>query len=345
MKTPLVCSFLIMLGLMIAPLRAQPAPRPAGAVPPAPTTQQLQESLDAKQYAQVLKDSQRMLALKGPAAKEFSKSDVLMLRAEAYVRLKQQSQAIDAYKQATKETDDPTKAGLPKAMVKLIGQSKAFMYTPKPSSDPTKPSAPLDISDPAQRKIALKALFDDEWKPTQTKIDALKRQGTTQLPPILEAAQLAGEMRGLELAATGKDAQTSTALSDLTDSAAKLMTEYIDRQTRNVDDIDHDANRPQSNSANDTTRMGVTAVQAKDLKMIISNCEKLTVAAELVANSAGAKANDFRIISDRSTTLGKKATDVLNADYNQPLDYGRPTIITTPGGRTPTQRGGYQQPR
>ena len=207
MNKPFICFFVLIAGFIVSHLHAQPA-RP-GAAPP-PTTQQLQQSLDAKQYAQVLKDSQRMLSLKGAAAKDFDKADVLVLRAEAYLQLKQQSGAIEAYKQAIKETDDPVKAGVPKAMLTLIQRSKQLVYTPKPSNDPTKPVAPLDITDAKQRKQALTALFEEEWKPTQTKIDALKRKGATQLPPILEAASLAGEMRGLELAATGSDAQTST---------------------------------------------------------------------------------------------------------------------------------------
>ena len=137
-----------------------------------------------------------------------------MIRGEAYLQLKQQSSAIQAYTQAGKETTDPTKAGVAKAMVTLLQKSHAFSYTPKPSNDPTKPSAPLNLLDPNDRKMALAALFDDEWKPTQAKIDAYKKQGTTSLVPILQAASLAGEMRGLELAATGDDKQTSTALSD-----------------------------------------------------------------------------------------------------------------------------------
>jgi hypothetical protein len=322
----LAMPLLLVLALSLAELRAQPAGAP-GRVPP-PTTQQLQSMIDAKQYPEVLQQSQRILALKGAAAKDVDKYDVYMLRAEAQLQLKQQGPAAQSYTLAAKATTDPTKAGVPKAMVTLLQKSRGFMYTPKPTNDPTKTIAPLNILDEKERKTALASLFEDEWKPTQVKIDALKKQGNTSLTPIIEAASLAGEMRGLEMAATGTDTQTSSALSDLTDSAAKLMTDYLDRESKKVDDIDRAANLPQSNNANETNRMGLTASQATDLKDIIATCGKLFAASDLVAASAGAKSSDFKSIGMRSSDLGKKADEVLNADYSAMLDNGvnRPPV-------------------
>jgi hypothetical protein len=329
--------------------------QPAGSAPrgaPLPTTQQIQQMLDSKQYPEVLRESQRMLTLKGAAAKDVDKYDVLMLRAEAQLQLKQQGPAVESYNKAIKETSDPTKAGVPKAMVTLIQKSKAFMYTPKPSNDPTHPGAPLNILEPKERKMALKALFDDEWKPTQAKIDALKKRGNTSLTPIIEASGLAGEMRGLEIAATGTDAQTSTALADLTDNASRLMTDYLDRSTKRVEEVDRAANLPQSNNMNETNRMGLTAAEANDLRDIAATCEKLTLAADQVAASAGAKSADFKSISGKAADLGKHANDVLNADYTNPIDNGNNNRIQRGGEQVPTgrgvpmaPRGGYTNPR
>ena len=338
MKKPLIILVLTILAICVHDLRAQPAgSAPRGA--PMPTTQQIQQMLDSKQYPEVLKESQRMLTLKGAAAKDVDKYDVLMLRAEAQLQLKQQGPAIESYNKAVKETSDPTKAGVPKAMVKLIQKSKAFVYTPKPSNDPTHPGAPLNILDPKERKTALKALFDDEWKPTQAKIDELKKRGNTSLTPVIEASGLAGEMRGLEIAATGTDAETSTALSDLTDNASRLMTDYLDRSTKRVEDIDRAANLPQSNNINETNRMGLTAAQANDLRDIAATCEKLTLAADQVAASAGAKAADFKTISGKAADLGKHANDVLNADYTSLLDNGNNSRIQRGGEQIPVHPG------
>src|SRR5829696_6272433 len=110
---------LAVVGLAFSQLRAQPAAPGSGA----PTTQQLQTLLDAKQYPQVIQQSQRLLALKGAAAKDVDKYEVQMLRAEAYLQQKQQGQAVTSYQAAIKETKDPTKAGLPRAMITLLQKS------------------------------------------------------------------------------------------------------------------------------------------------------------------------------------------------------------------------------
>ncbi len=292
--------------------------------------------LDAKQYPEVLAESQRMLALKGPAAKDVDRYEVPDKPAAegADAASKQQSTAIASYQQATKETADPSKAGVAKAMMTLVQKSRAFMYTPKAGSDPTKTIAPLNLLDPTDRKAALAALFNEEWTPTQAKIDAFKKQGTTSLTPILQAADLAGEMRGLEIAATGKDEKTSNALSDLTENASKLMKDYLERSSRDVDNIDRQANYPVDTNTYQTTRRGLTSPQINDLKLIISNCQKLTLAAQQVASSAGAGGSEFRAISEKSSDLGKRANDVLTADYSLSLDNTNNNNNVIRGGTT-----------
>jgi hypothetical protein len=327
----LIPSFLLVIGLALSELRAQPA-----APNPPPTTQQLQQMLDAKQYQDVIKGSQRVLSLKGAAAKDVDKYDTLMIRAEAQLQMKMQGPALESYREAMKATTDAEKQGLTKAMITLLGKSRAFAYTPKPSKDPTHPSTPLNILDPTERKTALKALFDDEWKPNQAKIDALKKQGNTSLTPIIQAAGIAGEMRGLEIAATGSDAETSTALSDLTDNAAKLMTDYLDRESKRVDDIDTRANRPADDNVNGASaRMGLTAPQTSELKDAIATCEKLQSAASQVAAAAGSKGSDFKSIAQRAEDLGKKANEVLTADYNGMINTGANMPIQRPGQQVP----------
>ena len=89
------------------------------------------------------------------------------------------------------------------------------------------------------------------------------------------------------------------------------MTDYLDRETRRLEDIDRAANLPSSDNINETSRRGLTAQQATDLKDITATCEKLTLAADQVAASAGPKGSDFHAISDRSKELGKHCTMFL----------------------------------
>ena len=276
------------------------------------------------------------MSLKGPAAKDVDRYDTLLIRAEAQLQLKQQGPAIQSYSDAVKATDDPTKQGLPKAMMTLLKKSVGFQYTPKPSSDPTHPSSPLNILNDKDRKVALKALFDDEWKPKQAQIDSLKKRGNQSLQPIIEAAGIAGEMRGLEIAATGSDAETSTALSDLTDNAAKLMTDYLDRETKRVEDIDTRANRPTDDSSTNgySPRTGLTAAQNTELKDVVATCQKLQLTAEQVAASEvqGQRLPDHRPTQQRpGQARQRRAQRRLQQSLNGPTR------------DPPIQRGGQQQ--
>ena len=120
MKQPVILLILTVIAISFHELRAQPAgSAPRGA--PLPTTQQIQQMLDSKQYPEVLKESQRILTLKGAAAKDVDKFDVLMLRGEAQLQLKQQGPAVESYTKAIKETSDPTKAGVPNQFLTIPG--------------------------------------------------------------------------------------------------------------------------------------------------------------------------------------------------------------------------------
>src|SRR5437868_6583702 len=94
--------FLLVCLLFIAQAHAQPT---GASVAPA-STQPIQQMLDDKKYVEVLKETQRILRLKGPAAEAYNKADVLMLRGEAQVQLKQMQPAIESLKQAVKESTD-----------------------------------------------------------------------------------------------------------------------------------------------------------------------------------------------------------------------------------------------
>jgi hypothetical protein len=218
------------------------------------------------------------------------------------------------------------------------------MYTPKANAaDPTRQTTPINIIDPVTRKQALAALFEDEWTPTQAKINVLKKQSTS-LPPLLEAATLVGEMRGLEIAGTDSDTQTSKALSDLDESAARLMNDYLERTDKSVDSIQVLANSPIQSGpyGNSDQRQGLTGTQVSNLKDVVNTTAKLSLAAKQVAAASGDKGQDFGQIAAKSDDLHKKALDALNTDYSQPLQTNNNgPILNGPNGNTPNgvQRG------
>ena len=114
------------------------------------------------------------------------------------------------------------------------------------------------------------------------------------------------------------------------------MTDYLDRETKRVEDIDTRANRPTDDTATNgySPRTGLTAAQNTELKDVVATCQKLQLTAEQVAASAGPKGGDFKTIAQRSSDLGKRANDTLTADYSSSLN---------PNANLPIMRGGQQQ--
>ena len=108
------------------------------------------------------------------------------------------------------------------------------------------------------------------------------------------------------------------------------MTDYLDRESKRVDDFDSRANRPvdEMNTTGYSARMGLTASMRTELDDVITTCQKLKAVGDQVAAAAGAKGAQFSTIAGRSDDLGKKATEVLNADYSTPLNTNTTPIQT-----------------
>src|SRR5678816_2907786 len=71
---------------------------------------QLQQMFKDGDYQGVALKATRVLQIKGEAAKGYNRAKILMLKAEAQLRLKQVSQALEAFAAAAKETTDPKEA-------------------------------------------------------------------------------------------------------------------------------------------------------------------------------------------------------------------------------------------
>src|SRR4030095_12150312 len=104
---------------------------------------------------------------------------------------------------AQKETDDPARRSAARADEILVRKSRPQGYLPKPS--PTSKPAAIPILAEADRKAAFTALLNDELTAVSPKLKAAK--AATAMPPIIEVARTLGDLRALELAGSGADAQ------------------------------------------------------------------------------------------------------------------------------------------
>src|SRR4051812_17173182 len=114
-----------------------------------PTGDELHQLYKDKQYQPLLQKIARVLLLRGNAAKRYDRVDLLMLKGDTHLQLKEQSLAGNAYAAAIKEINDqtdPKEAAVAKAMALLIKRSRNNMFTPQ-TAPPGKVPQPISIVD------------------------------------------------------------------------------------------------------------------------------------------------------------------------------------------------------
>ena len=158
--------------------------------PPVPMTREIKAQVEAGDYREALKGLLRALDLKGPAAQAYDRVELLMLRAECQLQIKESRACLDSLEAARKEAGVQGKSdgvGAAMAMALLVQRSTAFRYVPKTAAAGPVAPKPVDILDRQARPEAYKALFADELAGTRQKVRAAETVRT--MPPIMEAAE------------------------------------------------------------------------------------------------------------------------------------------------------------
>jgi hypothetical protein len=320
---------------------------------PLPTMEQIQQDFDSQKYPDVLKKLSQVLPLKGQAAQGYDRVALLMLKGETHLRLKQPAPSSEAFSSAAKEATDEKLIGQCNATALLVKRSTNGMYQPKQPSAPSAGAspgraAPIDIIDPNSRKDAMLALFNDESKTVLAKAESLKKQKS--LPPVADGIKQLGQLRALELAATGSDATCKQAVADLGSHANQLMQAELKKMGEQVEKIARQANETHSSQQTRadgtievvTSKRGLTSVDQNALKTVINTCKNIVSACDEFAAVLGADGSGFTATSGQSSQLSTRADEVLRADYSPEVRGGSSTPRVGPRPGTPRQPGrGY----
>jgi len=303
----------------------------------APTTQQIQDDYDSKQYQNVIRDVAQAMPLTADPSKGYDKATLLALKAESHLQLKQYAPAADAYNSAAKDSSDPQMATIYKALSLLIHKSPGGSYQPRqPTTRPVdangKPT-PINIIDMNQRGEAMNALLADETKVVSAKIEPLTKQNT--LPPLMEGIKQIGDLRAIEMAATGKDEASKQLVGSLADHAAELMSNAIKTMSANVDEIQKHADESTSSGMyNVTTRAGLTSTDRNTLNEIINTAKNISSACDQFTAAIKTPSSGFDGVKKDADALSKHAADVINEENN-----GTTTTTTPPPpGNQPPHR-------
>lgn len=306
-----------------------------------PSMQEIQTDFDAHRYTDVVRKVQQVMALRTQAAASYDKAKLLQWRAESQLQLKQFVPASDSFAAAAKETKDSKELAIDTAMSLLIKRAPGGRYVPKqPTSQPAAGGTaarpgPIDIIEATSRKQALAALYNDESKASLPKIRSLSQQ--TTMPPLVEAIKLAGDLRSLEVAATGADAQSKTMVADLGERAGKLMADAVKTMSDEVEKIFRTANEtltdpndPSVVPGQQVQKRGLTSTDMNTLRDVNNTCVQIASACDQLTAAIGG-ASKFDTVKTDAAALANRAIEVQQTDYNG-------------NGGTPSPRRGGQTP-
>jgi len=293
---------------------------------PLPTQDELHQLFDQQKYSQVLQKLQRVLILKGMAAKPYDRHDLLRLRGEASLRLKMPQQAEQAFTEASKEAVDANGVALDVATQMLIHRSTAGQYQPRAKDAKGKIQDAIPILEPEKRKFALAALFRDELIAEAPKIKAVR--DSKSLAPIMQVMPTVASLRILELAATGgQDDATKQVISDLAKHAQDLMGDAVQSMAKDVDGLDKYANAlvEYDDITYDPTygarrvprwrKRGLLAKDQQELRNVESTCDQIVPASRELSDALGTDGSGLDAVRTAAEKVGRKADQVLNADY------------------------------
>jgi len=325
---------MILLSLTLlggVPARAQETPSTGPA--PLPTAAEVRKEVDGAQYRDALKNILRILDLKGQPAAVYDRTEMLLLRGECQLQIRQIQAAQEALDAAVKEArgvngvpPNPENAGKALALSALITKSPSMMYTPKTRTGPLAPK-PINILDRTARPAAYKALFVDALADVETKVRALQLVQT--MPPILDAAKSVAALRALEKAGTGDDAQSKVLAGDLTNHAAALLASSMGGMTSAADAIGAGANLVYTLPIQRVDmvtgaryidqaprRRGLVNDDGARLKSIQQTTAQIITACQDLDLLLDAR-DTFKSLAADANTLTQKAGKILSDDYSR----------------------------
>lgn len=310
---------------------AAPAPPPTTnpAAADSPVMQEIQTRFEVGDYDGVLRTIAHALS-QGPRGMEgTSKHQLLEMRGEASLRLKHIESAEAAFYEASKATENPDKSALDLATEILIKRSRLLKYTPKPASEDERQKPPIDIVAPDQRKLALRALFADEWTTLSPKLKAAKEGVSVVVIMDAIRAMKSHQLPTLDLAANGNDDQTRQAVTGLRDHAGELLSKGLENLGKREQEITSAANEiihqqvavPSGGIGGGyqmqdrPRRQGLTGNDRQELQQISRQASQIAAAVQDLIAGLGDKTAAEDLL-EQANDIVQRAKKAIEADYS-----------------------------
>ena len=297
----------VLLALIVG-AHATAQTRPADA---APSSDELRRLFDERKYQDVVRHVVKVLQLKGESAASYDRYEMLVLKAESHLRLGDAEPAAKAFDEAADLAADPAAAAKDRATALLVRRAKQNVYRPKTTSSSTAAGEGLSIVDPVARKLALRALYEDERAAAGKRLAVPERASLAELLAVLDVAE---PLRSLELGATGATAETDQVIEPLAKRAHEMIRDELKSMSSRVDKLDKSANKKKKMGSAYRKR-GLAAEEQSELRDVMQTCETFREAARRFAGVATVDAARFATIRADALELHEHAGKVLTADY------------------------------
>jgi hypothetical protein len=334
------------LFLVLCVVCAALAPNARGAVEPLPTADEIHQLFTDGKYPEVLRKLTRAMGSKEWKGEQFDHYDLLMLKAETHLRLKEASPASAAFAQAAKEAPDRKSIAIARANEFLIkktislhytrkpapgwvasGQEQDLHYTRKPAPGADKKGAdknappPMEIIEPEQRKLAFEALYEDEKATLEPKFKAA-REGKS-VPAIVDLYQSIAQLKMLDFAVNGSDEQTKQTVEPLAEHAKDVLGEGVEKLGTRVDVIASSANslsEVRVQGQNKWIKKGLQNMQPGELAEARNTCTKIIEVTKSMEEGLQTEPGYFAEVAKNAKRIADKADKALDEDYSGYFD-------------------------
>jgi hypothetical protein len=221
-------------------------------------------------YRAALQKTNKLLSTSLAPPSAADKYEILTLRGECQLQLKDRMGAVTSFKSAVKCAADVNQFAAARANAVIIERSSMGRYIPAYGVG----KEPIDVVAPDTRRQAMAALRDELWSKNKRQIEtALK---STTLPPIEKAFVPLADMYCLELAATGQTNEAGQLMRDLGQQTYRLMRDDITRYARQIEQLSLTANSSGGGNGRwDDGPRGLFSTERNDLKTSVSYLVKL----------------------------------------------------------------------
>jgi hypothetical protein len=242
----------------------------------APVVAQQQDvSLDAARIdhargeyrAALLKIGKLLYSFKEPSPDD--KYELLMLKAECQLQLKDRMGAASTFKSAVKAAGDLQQLAAARANAVIVERSAGGVYK---STSPS--GEQIDILAPESRKKAMAQLLQDTWSKNKRDIDAAMLADT--LPPIEKVFVTVADSYALELTTAAEAKQVAPVMKELGGRAFGLIRDEVARYSKVVEQMSQVSNSAQDYAGGwGVSRRGLLPDERNDLRDAIAYLTKV----------------------------------------------------------------------